>query len=40
MFQHEVSVQVGKIVTRDNFIFADLLLADTEIRRMNTVMKN
>jgi diphthamide synthase (EF-2-diphthine--ammonia ligase) len=34
MLRHEVCVQVGKIVTRDNFIFADLLLADTEIARI------
>ncbi len=27
MFRHEVPVLVGEIVTRDHFVFADLLLA-------------
>jgi diphthamide synthase (EF-2-diphthine--ammonia ligase) len=27
MFQHELSVELGEIVTRDGFVFADLILS-------------
>jgi uncharacterized protein (TIGR00290 family) len=34
MFRSEIAVEVGEIVERDGFVFADLLLADGELARM------
>ena len=28
MFRHEVPIEVGEVVSRDRFVFADLILAD------------
>jgi uncharacterized protein (TIGR00290 family) len=36
MFQYEMPVQVGEIVTRDHFVFADLVLADKETEKKTT----
>lgn len=33
MFRHPISVTVGEVVTRDGFVFADLLLAQEEVVR-------